>query len=306
MALKPESVTYDAMADRLLAGSAAGLGVHWVRAESSGGAAGNATLFSEATVGMQTFGVRMSPDMEVVYVCVAQFPGFSTTSVLALNASTGALIRSANLDALKNPAVASGNIFANDVAVDPATGDLYVSDVMGFQVLRIDGSSFAPSVFSRAPALAPSDVSGYGPDGIVIFGRTLVVSVLSDSRLVTLDLDSPAPVNEAKPVTIVPGPGGPPSRFFSPDGMIGCDGRGIWVVGDSFTAAPSALFLLQSLDDWTTVSLQFATDLDVSCVNGAGVALGPTGVYVSCLDMAGTAAVTTFVGDDVSSYCPPF
>lgn len=100
------------------------------------------------------------------------------------------VVRSVDLDAI-------GAQFPNDVATDPSTGDLYVSDTLRNAIYRVDHKTLTPSVFLESEALE-------APNGLLVDGGKLMVAsygpgldpntfrTTSPGRILEVDLSSKA------------------------------------------------------------------------------------------------------------------
>jgi sugar lactone lactonase YvrE len=72
------------------------------------------------------------------------------------------VVRRIDLDAI-------GAQLPNDVATDPATGDVYVSDLMRNAIYRVDRETLTPAVFVESPDLE-------APNGLLVDGTKLMVA----------------------------------------------------------------------------------------------------------------------------------
>ena len=100
------------------------------------------------------------------------------------------VVRRVDLDAI-------GAQFPNDVAADPSTGDLYVSDTLREAIYRIDRKTLTPTVLLESAALE-------APNGLLVDGGKLLVAsygpgldpntfrTTSPGRILEVDLSSKA------------------------------------------------------------------------------------------------------------------
>jgi DNA-binding beta-propeller fold protein YncE len=139
------------------------------------------------------------------------------------------IVGSADLDAV-------GAQFPNDVAVDPATGLLYVSDLFGDAIYRVDPGTLKASLFLQSPALE-------APNGLLVDGGKLMVAsygpgldkrtfkTTSPGRVLEVDLAS----KEVTPFKNMERVGQLDGIEKHGDGYLVTDnpgGRFLWVAGD--------------------------------------------------------------------------
>lgn len=110
--------------------------------------------------------------------------------VVVVDIAAGKVRSTIDLDAI-------GAEFPNDVAVDPATGDLYVSDTLRNAIYRLPAGSRTPEVFVSSPDLE-------SPNGLLVDGRRLLVAAFGrdldrstfqpeqPGRVITVDLATKA------------------------------------------------------------------------------------------------------------------
>jgi hypothetical protein len=87
------------------------------------------------------------------------------TNIRVIDITNGTLVNTIDVAAV----VAGG--FINDLAVDPANGDLYASDTFGQAIIRVPGGNGVPEVFVQ-------DVALEGPNGLLVDGTNLLVASL--------------------------------------------------------------------------------------------------------------------------------
>jgi DNA-binding beta-propeller fold protein YncE len=86
-------------------------------------------------------------------------------NILAIN------LADATVTTIDASAVVSIGGFLNDLAIDPATGDLYASDTFGQAILLVPGGNGTPEIFLQ-------DIALEAPTGLLVDGNTLFIASL--------------------------------------------------------------------------------------------------------------------------------
>ena len=131
--------------------------------------------------------------------------------VVVIDAGAAAVRTTIDLDAL-------GARLPNDVAVDPATGDVYVSDTLRSAIYRLPAGTGAPEVFLETPDLE-------SPNGLIVDGTSLVVAAWGrDTDPATFQPREPGRVLVVDLATRNIAPLGGMAPFASLDGIEKLDG----------------------------------------------------------------------------------
>ncbi|MGH8975743.1 MAG: hypothetical protein ACRD0C_21365 [Acidimicrobiia bacterium] len=101
--------------------------------------------------------------------------------VVVIDVAAAAVRSTIDLDAI-------GAVFPNDVALDPQTGDVYVSDMFRNAIYRVPGGSGPPEVWVESADLE-------SPNGLLVDGGTLLVAAFGrDLNPVTFEARQPGRV----------------------------------------------------------------------------------------------------------------
>jgi hypothetical protein len=119
------------------------------------------------------------------------------------------------------------SLFCNDVAIDDYTGDVWATESIAGIIYRIDAADVmtpdSAEIWMRGGLAAPP-AGGFGPNGLVFAGDTLIVSNSGNGALFAVDKASDDPVADARTITLSEGNRTGVS-LCGPDGLLGILGR---------------------------------------------------------------------------------
>jgi len=241
-ALYPEGLEYDAANNRFLVTSLHEGTVGTVTPE------GQYQLLFQDSHMVSAIGIRIDPAHDRALVCNSD-PGVSlhtskeTQGKLAglavFQLSSGKLIKYIDLAALSN----GGGHFCNDIALDPATGDAYVTDSFSPIIYKIDKDNNA-SIFLKNDRFVGK---GFNLNGIVVKGDYLIVAKDNDGLLFKVPLADPEKFSEVKM----------DQTLVGADGLLWASDGSLVVIANANT---NKVFDLSSSDDWATAKVVKSAD----------------------------------------------
>ncbi len=138
------------------------------------------------------------------------------------------------------------SLFCNDLALDDYNGDVWVTESIAGIIYRIDAADVmtadSAEIWMRGGLAAPP-AGGFGPNGLVLAGSTLIVANAGNGALFAVETTSDDPVADARAITLSEGDRTGVS-LCGPDGLLGVlgptDGTDLIVVenGDCTAATP--------------------------------------------------------------------
>jgi len=241
-ALYPEGLEYDAPNNRFLVTSLHEGTVGTVTPEGK-----YQVLFQDSHM-VSAIGLRLDQARDRVLVCNSD-PGASihtnkeTQGKLAglaiFQLSTGKLIKYIDLAALSK----GGGHFCNDIALDPVTGNAYVTDSFSPIIYKIDAEDNASILLNNERFVGKS----FNLNGIVVKGNYLIVAKDNDGLLFKVPLTEPDKFTQVKIDQTLTGA----------DGLLwAADGSLIVIANDD----TNKVFKLTSTDDWTSAKVVKSAD----------------------------------------------
>jgi hypothetical protein len=148
------------------------------------------------------------------------------------------------------------SLFCNDVAIDDYDGTVWATESIAGIIYRIDAADVmtpdSAEIWMRGGLAAPP-AGGFGPSGLVLAGKWLIVANAGNGALFAVETTSDDPVADARAITLSEGNRTGVS-LCGPDGLLGVLGRGdgtdLIVVenGDCTAATPRVVWI--GLDGW--------------------------------------------------------
>jgi DNA-binding beta-propeller fold protein YncE len=237
MALYPEGLEYDAANKRFLVTSLHEGTVGTVTADGH-----YQVLFQDPNM-VSAIGIRIDSARDRVLVCNSD-PGVSVhtkkenqgklAGVAVFQLSSGKLIKYIDLGALSK----DGGHFCNDIALDKATGDAYVTDSFSPIIYKIDVNNNA-SIFLNNDRFVGK---GFNLNGIVVKDNYLIVAKYNDGLLFKVPLADPEKFTE---VSI-------PEKLVGADGLLWASDGSLIVICNMDT---NKVFKLTSTDNWASASV---------------------------------------------------
>jgi streptogramin lyase len=150
------------------------------------------------------------------------------------------------------------SLFCNDLVLDDYNGDVWATESSAGIIYRIDAADVmtadSAEVWMRGGLAAPPE-GGFGPNGLVLAGNTLIVANAGNGALFAVDTTSGDPVADARAIPLSEGDRTGVS-LCGPDGLLGVlgrtDGTDLIVVenGDCAAATPR---VVQICLDWSAL-----------------------------------------------------
>eukprot|EP01006_Ploeotia_vitrea_P006145 TRINITY_DN12390_c0_g1_i1.p1 TRINITY_DN12390_c0_g1~~TRINITY_DN12390_c0_g1_i1.p1 ORF type:complete len:335 (-),score=6.61 TRINITY_DN12390_c0_g1_i1:253-1257(-) len=247
--LQPESISYSDEHKAIFIGSMIFGDVHKVHLN------GSVELFLSAPL-QATGGILAVDEMDLLFIGnfnkslitawlsgASSFDGWQTSLVVA-NMSSGAVV--ANVD-LSNVGSMVPLHLASDIAVDPETNDVYVTDTFGGQLWKVSSSTWSASSFVSSPSW--KSPKGFGPNGISINRGTLLFTHVQKDLLFALPLHSPEDWQQV-------------DFTYGLSGVLGPDGARFDRAGSKYYVCSNVANLIYKFADgstsgnWTTLRLE--------------------------------------------------
>ncbi|TLV03471.1 DUF6923 family protein [Dyadobacter luticola] len=223
-------------------------------------------VFKDTTL-KSTYGMKVSPDNKLLWVCVsdANYSKFTEPAtakkmgrLIAIDISTHKKVQDVDLGNL-----VEGKHFINDIVFDKQ-GNLYATDSYNPVIYKIDKAGKA-SIFAKNDLFKSIDV---GLNGIAFHPKGfLVVDNNGSGALLKVDIADPTKVSVIKIKTFFPGADG---LLFDPAGnLIVVQNKGV-----------DKIFRLASTDDWATANVTGATAAEDRYQQPSTSTLADNQVYV--------------------------
>ncbi|MFJ8042670.1 hypothetical protein ACIRBX_19485 [Kitasatospora sp. NPDC096147] len=260
--LHPEDAVWDAGHGRFLVGSIRHGTVSVVRPDGS-----VRTLVDDPAKLVSVIGIQLDPARNRVLVANAD-PGFGLrhdagkviAGIGAYDLETGRRLFYTDLAAV---AADGGRHFANDLVLGP-DGEAYVTDSFAPVLYRVRPDGRASVILRDARLAAP--VGGFGLNGIVRHGRTLLIGKYDDGTLWRVPIDRPTDVRQVR----LTGP-----RAIGLDGLYGAsDGRLLGTTNTLGGGGADTLVDIRSTDGWRSAVLTARPSADPA---PTAVVAGPRG-----------------------------
>jgi len=135
--------------------------------------------------------------------------------------------------------------FPNDVTMD-AAGNLYVTESFNGLIMKVDGTTFVPSVFASSSAWTPVSASPVGINGIeyVATGNYLIVGNTGTGKLFKVTIATPPVITE---ITL--------TENGAVSSALGTDGLFFHPQGALISSSAISSTALVSSDNWATAKI---------------------------------------------------